>query len=889
MLQRFAPLQVTRLLYNIVAVLFIIVILLSLWWGNVFMTLRLRFNDLYYSPTPTTDSIVIIALDDDSLNRYGRTPSEWDRMVYIDLINQLIPTNIRVLAFDLLFSQAKIEDEAFADALRALRQSDARTRIVLADAGINNIAYTLNLASQQAIPALPFSDDLPLSEVLLTNSDYTGYTNVLPDIDGIVRRQASLIAINDLQFYSLSISTFLAYRRIPQVAAAQTRQFADGLLSITPDTQIPVDDFGLWQPYYYGAPATAQATTFPIISLVDIVDGNFDPSLLDDKIVLVGLINNVGTLDQYQVPSATSGNLMSGVEIQANAVETLLQSYFPQQLSAGLHMMLIATLAIFTAFLYTYPQWYGKLILLLAIIVAWILASSFIFSTTLIAISLWDTLLAIILPFFSALIIDITFERLQRQQIKFLLDSLQQITEQNLQLKQIVPFILSDVRKIAPEINAGLYIRESEQSDTFIGFRYANHSDNLRTETYTLNTIPSHQNTTTMPIIWQSRLHGFMVTEHVAKQSITAATRSLLQDFMSKLAPIIDNLMLYQALERQKLLLESIFSESPASIAVLDKAGMIVDCNEDLAILLKTDIKALFGQSFVGLLSSQSDDDTLEQHLSDGFANTQNFAIEEININDLRVRLDASPLKSYALWTVVIGDITALAELSELKTQLLRIAAHDLKNPLARIIGFAEILEMQLSLDEQQAKYMGYINDGSQEMLNIINDILSVERLRSGKLVLEEINFTRLVREVCASHQPDIIQKQQTFELITPETPIHVNADLGQLSQAVTNFVGNAVKYTPNNGAITVRIIENETGIRFEVQDTGYGIPDASKDSIFTAFYRVKSASTRHIEGTGLGLNLVKSVIEAHHGQVNFISEEGVGSTFYFTLPPIKQ
>lgn len=103
--RRFAILQSSRLRYNLMAASLISLLLLILWWGGIFMNIRLRLNDMYFAPAPTSDSIVIIALDQTSLDQYGSTPSKWSRSVYVDLLAQLEQTNARVLAFDLLFSE----------------------------------------------------------------------------------------------------------------------------------------------------------------------------------------------------------------------------------------------------------------------------------------------------------------------------------------------------------------------------------------------------------------------------------------------------------------------------------------------------------------------------------------------------------------------------------------------------------------------------------------------------------------------------------------------------------------------------------------------------------------------------------------------------------------
>ena len=115
-----------------------------------------------------------------------------------------------------------------------------------------------------------------------------------------------------------------------------------------------------------------------------------------------------------------------------------------------------------------------------------------------------------------------------------------------------------------------------------------------------------------------------------------------------------------------------------------------------------------------------------------------------------------------------------------------------------------------------------------------------------------------------------------------------MNGNFNQLVQAVSNIVGNAIKYTPEGGRIHVRMFATaEQTIRLEVQDTGYGMPKEALAKLFTDFYRVRTQATAHISGTGLGLSLVKSVVVAHEGKIWVESEEGVGSTFTIELPTL--
>ena len=881
-----------RLRLSLFAGVIVAVVLPGLWFSGIFMNLRLRLNDVYFAPLPTSDNIVIIAIDDASLARYGSTPSEWSRSVYADLVINLISANPRVLAFDLLFSEAKLEDEQFARALSDLRGNEIRTRIVLADAGINNVSLTL--ASERETNAFVFADDLALSATIAAIADYRGYTNTIPDIDGIVRRHPSLLLVNNNLEYTFSIATYLAYLRIPQAAAEQVITPADNTLNVTAERLIPVDEYGLWQPYFFDTPATSKDSAFPIIALTDVVDGDFDATILYDKIVLVGLVNTAGLLDQYLVPSSTTGQMMAGVEIQAHAIESIIQSRFVKPLSPYIQGSLIVGLVAVATAIYVLPRWYIKLLYLVVVVLVWFIITSIIFSTTLVTIDFFDTLLAITVPFVISLGIDISAERWRRTQQQFLLDSLQRIAEQRLHVEQAANYILSDMKRIIPDANCTLSLYDETQPKGYLIFQQYDKSNTDQTEISieTYRDLRTHQtlnDRTIFPLAWQNHLLGLLVIHHPHKRRLSVETVQFIQEFVAQLAPNIDNMLLYHASERQKQLLDSVFSESPTGIAIIDITGTIVQHNDNLAVLLSLSETNMYGRSLPLLIGEKTEQDNLVETFQSGLTSNQMFSIAEVKIGTSIVRIDAAPLLAYDFWTVIIGDITSLVELSELKTQMLRIAAHDLKNPLSRIIGFAELLELRLqNVDERNRRYLEFIQIASQEMLNIIQDILNLERLRSGKVTMYIVNFAQMVKEVCASHQPDTIQKEQTFTMQLPDKPISVHADFGQLSQAVTNLVGNAIKYTPEKGSVSVRVYNEGDYVRFEVEDTGYGIPEVAQSKLFTEFFRAKSEATAHIAGTGLGLSLVKSVIDAHGGKVGFDSTEGVGSTFYFTLPAIN-
>lgn len=228
--------------------------------------------------------------------------------------------------------------------------------------------------------------------------------------------------------------------------------------------------------------------------------------------------------------------------------------------------------------------------------------------------------------------------------------------------------------------------------------------------------------------------------------------------------------------------------------------------------------------------------------------------------------------------------------LERLKTDMIRIAAHDLRNPLTGIMGLTELLlEQKDTLMPEQVEFLHDIEAAARQMYKMTGDVLSIQRIEESAAGMQSFDFTALVQTIYDHTRPRANRKKQTFELRIPAEPINVKGDAVQLREAVENLVGNAIKYTPDGGKISVRLAQNGDGhLLFEVEDTGYGIPENQQTRLFQPFFRAKTAETRQIEGTGLGLHLVKNIIERHQGQMHLRSVYGKGSTFGFTLKSVN-
>ncbi|MCB9436632.1 MAG: CHASE2 domain-containing protein [Anaerolineales bacterium] len=222
-------------------------------------------------------------------------------------------------------------------------------------------------------------------------------------------------------------------------------------------------------------------------------------------------------------------------------------------------------------------------------------------------------------------------------------------------------------------------------------------------------------------------------------------------------------------------------------------------------------------------------------------------------------------------------------QLSNLKTRLIRMASHDLKNPLGVIIGYIEMLEDMVG--ETPRRFLEQVRKSSDEMLMIVNDILNLERAQRGSINHETFSLGALLRDLTVGFRQRAGAHQQTLLADIPSDTLTILGDERMMRQALNNLIDNALKYTPEGGTITVSAVAKSDQIEIRIQDTGYGMPAEALQNLFQEFYRIRTEATAHIRGTGLGLSLVKAVIESHDGRVSVQSTEGVGSTFTVVLP----
>lgn len=248
--------------------------------------------------------------------------------------------------------------------------------------------------------------------------------------------------------------------------------------------------------------------------------------------------------------------------------------------------------------------------------------------------------------------------------------------------------------------------------------------------------------------------------------------------------------------------------------------------------------------------------------------------------------LDAS--KNIIFFVSIERDITKEKEIDRMKTEFISMAAHQLRTPLSATKWFSEMLfngdAGKLNINQQ--KYLNFIHSSNERMIALVNSLLNVSRIESGRLIVEPslINIKKLIEDIVVEIKIKTDIKKQKLIIDIDKNIPKIMLDDSLIKEIYINLLTNASKYTPEEGEINLKIYIKDNFLMSQVEDNGYGILDKDKDKIFQKFYRGENVVQKQ-EGTGLGLYLIKLIVESSGGTIWFESKENKGSTFYFTIP----
>jgi signal transduction histidine kinase len=313
---------------------------------------------------------------------------------------------------------------------------------------------------------------------------------------------------------------------------------------------------------------------------------------------------------------------------------------------------------------------------------------------------------------------------------------------------------------------------------------------------------------------------------------------------------------------------------------------------------LVAEIARSWPETLTVLMTGQGTIDSAVEALKQG---ASDYLTKPLNLEELVVRLQKVlaerqrfiSLKDYAAELEKANQ--ELRKIDEMKSEFVSVASHELRTPLAAIKNAVQLMLQGKTgeINENQGKFLSMAERNINRLTSILNSLLDLSRIESGKIGMkfDELDLRGSIEFILSSLKPQADGKSIRLSMEIPEKLPSVYGDREKVEQILTNLVGNAIKFTPEGGEISVsaKPFENEEDmVAISVRDSGIGIPEDQLDRIFEKFHQVEDSLRRSITGTGLGLAITKGLVETQHGRIWAESEIGKGSTFSFTLPMSK-
>ncbi|KPG68515.1 MULTISPECIES: cell wall metabolism sensor histidine kinase WalK [unclassified Enterococcus] len=348
-----------------------------------------------------------------------------------------------------------------------------------------------------------------------------------------------------------------------------------------------------------------------------------------------------------------------------------------------------------------------------------------------------------------------------------------------------------------------------------------------------------------------------------------------------------------EAMESERNRLDSVLSHMTDGVVATDRRGKVITINEMAMSLLNVTTEEAVGQSILSLL--QIDEEyTLRKLLE----SPEEMLIERPS-NDatganLILRIDFSMIRRESGFisglVAVMHDVTEQEQNEQERREFVSNVSHELRTPLTSMRSYIEALSEGAWKDPEIApNFLKVTLDETDRMIRMINDLLSLSRMDSGNAQLqsEYINFNELVNFVLDRFDMMVTNESKKYLIRREFTKreLWVEVDTDKMIQVIDNIMNNAIKYSPDGGIITVKLMETHNNIVLSINDQGLGIPKKDLTKIFDRFYRVDKARARQQGGTGLGLAISREVIKSHGGAIWAESREHRGSTFYIMLP----
>ena len=396
-----------------------------------------------------------------------------------------------------------------------------------------------------------------------------------------------------------------------------------------------------------------------------------------------------------------------------------------------------------------------------------------------------------------------------------------------------------------------------------------------------------------IPLFAHGEVIGAINVDDDRPNAFGPAQERLLAIAATQAGMVIDNARLFARISAEQQQTRAIIQHMADGLLVIDRDGIILTCNQTLAMMLGLHSGQIIGQNI-----GSAD---LPPNLASVTASATQLArtgvlAKEITISSPRPRTlhvfattviddDRQPMGEVR----VVHDITKERELEQLKDEFFSTISHELRTPLFSIHGFAQLmLEEGDKLDlATRQEFLATIQRQALQLSEMVNNLLDMARLDEGKLDLikQPVVIDDLVHQTLLKLQGFAHQQRVTLISNLGSMLPTVTGDRERLEQVLTNLIGNAIKFSEVGGEVVVSAARQEREIQIAVKDNGVGISPQELEQIFARYYQAESHTKRSTKGSGLGLHIAQKIVEAHGGRIWAESEVGQGSTFYFTLP----
>jgi PAS domain S-box-containing protein len=407
-----------------------------------------------------------------------------------------------------------------------------------------------------------------------------------------------------------------------------------------------------------------------------------------------------------------------------------------------------------------------------------------------------------------------------------------------------------------------------------------------------------------IPIVSKQRALGFIAVGSKKFHKFTKREVRLLSAFSSQLGSALENAQLYDEVNREKAYIENLVDNAGDAIISTDVEDRILTWNHGAEVVFGYSKEEIVGHSLTILLPSRHAGELKEIRDKVGLTGViRNLEVRRIRKDGIiiEVSLAVSPIRDKD--DNVIGflhlarDITEkkryeqrLRELDQMKSAFVSNVSHELRTPLTAIKASADNMLDRLlgDLNEKQVGYLTRIKSNTDRLARLINDLLDLSTIEAGKINLRLANLplVTLVKEAAESLRPVATEKLIHLKVVSEDPRAVAWADRDKVMQVLMNLMGNALKFTPPHGKVTVAVTKNDAAwMQISVTDTGPGVPAEELNNVFGRFYQIDPAGKQKTQGTGLGLAISKALVEMHGGRIWVESEVGKGSSFCFTLP----